>query len=83
MLRYDKLFEIYEQQELAKNKNMIPPKQKAQELFGKIGTLLDLRHNEISEVLDFLLETKVIQEDIKTEDLEYWCEVRIEAKKIK
>lgn len=83
ILRYDKLFEFYEKEQEAKVKGMIPPKQKADELFRKVGMLMDLKHNEISEVLDFLLETKIISENIKAEDLKYWEEVRIEAKKIK
>ncbi len=83
ILRYDKLFELYEKEQEAKAKGMIPPKQKADELFRKVGMLMDLKHNEILEVLDFLLETKIISENIKAEDLKYWEEVRIEAKKIK
>ena len=83
ILRYDKLFDLYEREQEAKNKGMIPPKQKADELFRKIGMLMDLKHSEILEVLDFLLETKTIQENIKAGDLQYWEEVRVEAKKIK
>lgn len=83
ILRYDKLFDLYEKEQEAKNKDMIPPKQKADELFRKVGMLMDLKHSEILEVLDFLLETKIIQENIKSEDLEYWEAVRTEAKKIK
>lgn len=44
---------------------------------------MNLNHNEILEVLDFLLETKIISDDLKTEELEYWEAVRTEAKKIK
>jgi hypothetical protein len=83
ILRYDKLFEFYEKEQEAKSKGMMPPKQKADELFRKVGMLMDLKHSEILEVLDFLLETKIIQENIKSEELEYWEEVKTEAKKIK
>ena len=83
ILRYDKLFDLYEKEQEAKNKDMMPPKEKADELFRKIGMLMDLKHSEILEVLDFLIETKIIQENIKKEDLQYWQEVRVEAKKIK
>jgi len=83
ILRYDKLFDLYEKEQEAKNKGMIPPKQKADELFRKIGMLVDLKHNEILEVLDFLLETKTLATNLKAGELEYWESVRIEAKKIK
>ena len=83
ILIYDKLFEFYEKEQETKSKVMIPPKQKADELFRKVGMLMDLKHSEILEVLDFLLETKSIQEDIKAVDLKYWEAVRTEAKKIK
>ena len=83
ILIYDRLFAIYEKEQEKKLNSMIPPKQKADELFRKVGMLIDLKHSEILEVLDFLLETKAIQENIKAEDLEYWEEVRVEAKKIK
>jgi len=62
---------------------MLPPKQKVDELFRKISSIMDLKHNEILEVLDFLLETKIISDDLKSEELEYWEMVRTEAKKIK
>ena len=83
ILRYDKLFDLYEKEQEAKNKGMIPPKQKADELFRKIGMLMDLKHNEILEVLDFLLETKTLATNLKAGELEYWESVRIEAKKIR
>jgi hypothetical protein len=62
---------------------MLPPKQKVDELFRKISSIMDLKHNEILEVLDFLLETKIISDDLKSGELEYWEMVRTEAKKIK
>ena len=83
ILRYDKLFDVYEKEQEVKLKRMIPPKQKADELFIKVSMLMDLKHSEILEVLDFLLETKIISENIKAEDLKYWEQVREEAKKIK
>jgi hypothetical protein len=60
---------------------MLPPKQKADELFRKVSSIMDLKHNEILEVLDFLLETKIISDDLKAGELEYWESVRIEVKK--
>jgi len=60
---------------------MLPPKQKADELFRKVSSIMDLKHNEIIEVLDFLLETKIISDDLKVGELEYWESVRIEVKK--
>jgi hypothetical protein len=60
---------------------MLPPKQKADELFRKVSSIMDLKHNEIIEVLDFLLETKIISDDLKVGELEYWEAVRIEVKK--
>jgi len=60
---------------------MLPPKQKADELFRKVSSIMDLKHNEIIEVLDFLLETKIISDDLKIGELEYWESVRIEVKK--
>jgi hypothetical protein len=44
---------------------------------------MDLKHNEILEVLDFLIETKIISDDLKAGELDYWESVRIESKKIK
>jgi hypothetical protein len=61
---------------------MLPPKQKADELFRKISTLMDLKHSEILEVLDFLVETKIISPSIEPQERKYWEEVRIESKKI-
>ena len=83
ILRYDKLFNLYEKEQESKSKGMIPPKQKADELFRKLSMLMDLKHSEILEVLDFLLETKIFQDNIKNKDLEYWEAVRFESKKIK
>jgi len=83
ILIYDRLFAIYEKEQEAKANAMTPPKQKADELFRKIGMLVDLKHNEILEVLDFLLETKTLATNLKAGELEYWESVRIEAKKIK
>ena len=60
---------------------MLPPKQKADELFRKVSSIMDLKHNEIIEVLDFLLETKIISDDLKAGELEYWESVRIVVKK--
>jgi hypothetical protein len=62
---------------------MLPPKQKVDELFRKVSSIMDLKHNEILEVLDFLIETKIISDDLKVGELEYWEAVRAEAKKIK
>jgi hypothetical protein len=82
VLRYDKLFDIYEKEQLTNNQSMLPPKQKADELFRKISMLMDLKHSEILEVLDFLVETKIISPTIQAEERKYWEEVRIESKKI-
>jgi hypothetical protein len=60
---------------------MLPPKQKADELYRKVSSIIDLKHNEILEVLDFLIETKIISDDLKSGELEYWEAVRVEAKK--
>lgn len=82
VLRYDKLFDIYEKEKQTNNQSMLPPKQKADELFRKISMLMDLKHNEILEVLDFLVETKIISQTVQAEERKYWEEVRIESKKI-
>ena len=82
VLRYDKLFDIYEKEQLTNNQSMLPPKQKADELFRKISMLIDLKHSEILETLDFLLETKIISQGIDSEEIKYWEEVRLESKKI-
>lgn len=83
VLRYDKLFDVYEKEQERKQQSMLPPKQKADELFRKISCLMDLKHSEILEVLDFLVETKVISPNIEAEERKYWEQVREEAKKIK
>lgn len=83
VLRYDKLFDIYEKEQERKQQSMLPPKQKADELFRKISCLMDLKHSEILEVLDFLVETKVISPNIEAEERKYWEQVREEAKNIK
>lgn len=83
VLRYDKLFDVYEKEQERKQQSMLPPKQKADELFRKISCLMDLKHSEILEVLDFLVETKVISPNIEVEERKYWEQVREEAKKIK
>lgn len=83
VLRYDKLFDVYQKEKERKNKSMLPPKEKAEELFRKIGMLMDLKHSEILEVLDFLVETKIISTNIKPEELKYWESVREQAKTIK
>lgn len=82
VLRFDKLFDIYEKEQLTNNQSMLPPKQKADELFRKISMLMDLKHSEILEVLDFLVETKIISPSIEPDERKYWEEVRIESKKI-
>ena len=82
ILRYDKLFDVYEKEQERKKQNMLPPKQKADELFRKISTLMDLKHSEILEVLDFLVETKIISSNIEANEIKYWEEVRLESKKI-
>jgi len=82
VLRFDKLFDIYEKEQLTNKQNMLPPKQKADELFRKISMLMDLKHNEILEVLDFLVETKIISPNIEANERKYWEEVRLESKKI-
>lgn len=83
VLRYDKLFDVYEKEQERKQQSMLPPKQKADELFRKISCLMDLKHSEILEVLDFLVETKVISPNIEVEERKYWEQVREEAKNIK
>lgn len=83
VLRYDKLFDIYEKEQERKQQSMLPPKQKADELFIKISCLMDLKHSEILEVLDFLVETKVISPNIEPQERKYWEQVREEAKNIK
>lgn len=83
VLRYDKLFDIYEKEQERKQQSMLPPKQKADELFRKISCLMDLKHSEILEVLDFLVETKVISPNIEPQERKYWEQVREEAKNIK
>ena len=83
VLRYDKLFDVYEKEQERKQQSMLPPKQKADELFRKISCLMDLKHIEILEVLDFLVETKVISPNIEAEERKYWEQVREEAKNIK
>jgi hypothetical protein len=83
VLRYDKLFDVYEKEQERKQQSMLPPKQKADELFRKISCLMDLKHSEILEVLDFLVETKVISPNIEAEERKYWEQVREEAKNIK
>ena len=83
VLRFDKLFDIYEKERATKKKSMLPPKEKADELFRKISLLIDLTHSEILEVLDFLVETKIISPNAKIEEKNYWESVREEAKKIK
>jgi len=82
ILRYDKLFDIYEKEQPLNKQSMLPPKQKADELFRKISTLMDLKHSEILEVLDFLVETKIISPTVQAEERKYWEDVRIESKKI-
>ena len=82
VLRYDKLFDVYEKEQERKQQSMLPPKQKADELFRKISCLMDLKHSEILEVLDFLVETKIISTSIEPQERKYWEEVRIESKKI-
>jgi hypothetical protein len=83
VLRYDKLFDVYEKEQERKQQSMLPPKQKADELFRKISCLMDLKHSEILEVLDFLVETKVISPNIEAQERKYWEQVREEAKNIK
>lgn len=83
VLRYEKLFDIYEKERATKKKSMLPPKEKADELFRKISLLIDLTHSDILEVLDFLVETKIISPNAKIEEKNYWESVREEAKKIK
>lgn len=83
VLRYDKLFDVYQKEKERKQQSMLPPKEKAEELFRKIGMLMDLKHSEILEVLDFLVETKIISTNIKPEELKYWESVREQAKTIK
>jgi hypothetical protein len=83
VLRYDKLFDVYEKEQERKQQSMLPPKQKPDELFRKISCLMDLKHSEILEVLDFLVETKVISPNIEAQERKYWEQVREEAKNIK
>ncbi len=83
VLRHDVLFDIYEQEQSGKLKTMISPKQKAIELYGKIRQLSEFTHNEVLEILDFVAETKTLSSKINSKELEYWEQVRLEAKKIK
>jgi hypothetical protein len=83
VLRFDKLFDIYEKEQQNNNQSMLPPKQKADELFRKISMLMDLKHSEILEVLDFLVETKIISPSIDEKEKKYWEQVRVESEKIK
>ena len=83
ILRYDRLFDVYEKEQEQKNKGMLHPKQKANDLFKKISNLMNLQHFEILEILDFTLETKLISTNLELTEKEYWESVRIEAKKIK
>lgn len=83
VLRYEKLFDIYEKEQQTNKQSMLQPKQKADELFRKISCLMDLKHSEILEVLHFLVETKVISPNIEVEERKYWEQVREEAKSIK
>jgi hypothetical protein len=82
VLRFDKLFDVYEKEQQTIKQNMLQPKQKADELFRKISMLMDLKHSEILEVLDFLIETKIISKTINAEEKKYWEQVRLESKKI-
>ena len=83
VLRFDKLFDIYEKEQQTNKQSMLPPKQKSDELFRKISMLMDLKHSEILEVLDFLIETKIISPSIGAEERKYWEQVREESKNIK
>ena len=83
VLRFDKLFDVYEKEQQNNNQSMLPPKQKADELFRKISMLMDLKHSEILEVLDFLVETKIISPSIDEKEKKYWEQVRVESEKIK
>ena len=82
VLRFDKLFDVYEKEKQTKKKSMLPPKQKADELFAKISMLMNLKHSEILEVLDFLIETKIISQNIELQERKYWEQVRLESKNI-
>jgi hypothetical protein len=42
-----------------------------------------LKHSEILEVLDFLVETKIISPSIDEKEKKYWEQVRVESEKIK
>ena len=83
VLRHDVLFDIYEKEQSGKLKTMIHPKQKAIELYGKIRQLSEFTHSEVLEILDFVSETKTLSPKINPKELEYWEQVRLEAKKIK
>ena len=83
VIRHEILFEIYEKERSGKLKTMIPPKQKALELYGKIRQLSEFTHGEILDILDFVAETKTLSPKINPSELEYWNTVRDEAKKIK
>ena len=61
---------------------MLHPKQKADELFRKISMMMELQHSEILEVLDFLIETKIISSNTQEVEKKYWEQVRIYSEKI-
>jgi hypothetical protein len=82
VLRFDKLFDIYEKEQQTKKQSMLHPKQKADELFRKIGMMMELQHSEILEVLDFLIETKIISSNTQEVEKKYWEQVRIYSEKI-
>jgi hypothetical protein len=82
VLRFDKLFDIYEKEQQTKKQSMLHPKQKADELFRKISMMMELQHSEILEVLDFLIETKIISSNTQEVEKKYWEQVRIYSEKI-
>lgn len=82
-LRYDKLFDIYEKEQSRKIKIMSPPKEKATELYKKVSQLEDFSHAEILEILDFVIETKILSSKSKPKELTYWESVREQAKTVK
>jgi hypothetical protein len=82
VLRFDKLFDIYEKEQQTKKQSMLHPKQKADELFKKISMMMELQHSETLEVLDFLIETKIISSNTQEVEKKYWEQVRIYSEKI-
>jgi argininosuccinate lyase len=83
VIRHEVLFDVFEKEKSGQLKTMIPPKQKAIELYGKVRQLTELTHAEILEILDFVAETKTLSPKATEKEKEYWETLREEAKKLK